>query len=714
MKQMSVKVASLAGFCFGVDRAVRRLDEVLAKKDEKTTVYTLGALIHNPQMISHYEKCGVITADPDDIEEIYRKTDEDHRTVILLRAHGIERQTEEKLRGYEKANNFFTVTDCTCPYVKKIHRIVESKCDENTPLIVIGSKEHPEVKGILSYTDGEKYVFSSSEEVAGAKIPEKNAVAVAQTTQNISEWKKCQENIKKLCTNPQFFDTICTVTENRQNEVGSLSRDSDIMLIIGGKSSSNTNKLYRIAKQNCPRTYFIENLSDLPDFSLQPECRVGIAAGASTPMGIIKEVETIMNEKTSMEGENFAELLEQSFKTLHTGETVKGVITAVSANEIFVDLGTKTTGVISTDELSDDASAETLAKYKVGDEIEAIVVKVSDADGVANLSRKKIERLQNWSKIVEAYNNGEVLTGKIVDVVKGGVIISVKDVRVFIPASHTGLPKDADVSALRGTTQKVKIIELDESRNRAIASIRVVLREERKAQEEAFWSEIEEGKRYEGTVKSIKSYGAFVDLGGVSGMVHITELSWSRIKNPSEVVKEGQKISVYVKSFDRETGRISLGYKAEEDDPWLKFKSQYNVNDVVSCKIMSLLPFGAFAEIIPGADGLIHISQIANKKIAKPADVLNVGDVVDAKITEIDDENRKISLSIRALIEEKEEKESAMPEDYVPDDAEPVEEDTPADDEPVAEEAPADAEPVAEETPADAEPTVEEAPADAE
>ena len=287
---MSVKVASLAGFCFGVDRAVRRLDEVLEKKDEKTTVYTLGPLIHNPQMISHYEKRGVITSSPENIEEIYRKTDENHRTVILLRAHGVKKETEEKLREYEKNNEYFTVADCTCPYVKKIHRIVESKCDKNTPLIVVGSKEHPEVEGILSYANGKKYVFSSSDELSQTKIPEEEAVVVAQTTQNISEWKKCQKIIKKLCTNPQFFDTICSVTENRQSEVDSLSRNSDIMLIIGGKNSSNSNKLYHIAKENCPRTYFIENISELPDFSLQPECRVGIAAGASTPMGIIKEV----------------------------------------------------------------------------------------------------------------------------------------------------------------------------------------------------------------------------------------------------------------------------------------------------------------------------------------------------------------------------------------------------------------------------------------
>ncbi len=665
---MSVKVASLSGFCFGVDRAVKTVEDLIAKHEDNTTIYTLGALIHNPQMIRHFEESGVITADIGDIDGIFSKTDEKHRSVIVIRAHGIERQTDTRIHDYERRNPYFKVVDCTCPYVKKIHRIVADKCKENDTLVVIGSAEHPEVKSIVSYTDTDKLIFSSSDELFKANLSQNDIVMVAQTTQNISEWKKCQEIIKKLCTNAQIFDTICSVTENRQTEVYSLALESDIMLIIGGKNSSNSNKLYHISKQNCQQTYFIENISDLPDFSLQPGCRVGIAAGASTPMGIIKEVETIMSEKTIMEGENFAELLEQSLKTLHTGETVKGIITAISANEIFVDLGTKTTGVISSDELGEDVSADALAKYKVGDEIEAIVVKVSDLDGVATLSRKKIERLNNWTKIVESYNNGDILEGKIVDVVKGGVIIVAESVRVFIPASQTGLAKNADMNVLRGTTQKVKIIDLDESRNRAIASIRAVLREERKAQEEEFWANVEVGKRYEGTVRSIKSYGAFVDLGAVSGMVHVTELSWTRIKNPSEVVKEGQTISVYVKSFDKETGKISLGYKAEEDDPWLKFTSQYNVDDVVSCKIISLLPFGAFAEILPGADGLIHISQIANKKIAKPADVLNVGDVVDAKITDIDDENRKISLSMRALIEEKEEEESAMPENYVPDD----------------------------------------------
>ena len=363
-------------------------------------------------------------------------------------------------------------------------------------------------------------------------------------------------------------------------------------------------------------------------------------------------IEEIKTTGAEPQNENFAELLEQSLKTLHTGEIVKGIITSMSASEVFVDLGTKTTGVISTDEFSDDASYNVEEHFKIGDEIEAIVIKVNDMDGVATLSRKRIERNNNWSIIVDAYHSGEILEGKIVDVVKGGLIIILHSVRVFIPATHSGVPKDGDLNALKGTMQKVKIIDLDESRNRAIASIRVVLREQRKAAEEEFWAGVEVGKRYTGTVKSLKNYGAFIDLGGVSGMVHITELSWTRIKHPSEVLKEGQQVEVYVKSFDREEGKISLGYKADEDDPWLKFMNQYKVNDVVTVKILSLLPFGAFAEIIPGADGLIHISQIADRKIAKPSEVLEIGQLVDAKIIEIDDENRKISLSIRALLED--------------------------------------------------------------
>ena len=356
-----------------------------------------------------------------------------------------------------------------------------------------------------------------------------------------------------------------------------------------------------------------------------------------------------------MSEKNFAELLEESMKTLNTGDIVTGVVTSISQNEITLDLGTKTTGVIVHDKLTNDPSAKLDEMFKIGDEVKAKVIRVSDVEGIAMLDKLRVDSEQNWYGIVAKYEAGEAVEGKIVEMVKGGLIISIDSVRVFIPASLSGVAKEAGVEALQalvGTTQKVKIVEIKEDRKRAFASIRAIQREERKAKEEAFWNQVEIGQIYEGPVKSLTNYGAFVDLGGVDGMVHTSELSWRRIKHPSEVVKVGDVIKVYVKDLDREKGRISLGYKTEDMDPWNIFTSKYSVGDLASVKIVSLMPFGAFAEVVPGADGLIHISQIADHKIAAPADVLKVGDVVDAKVTAIDDENRKISLSIRALLED--------------------------------------------------------------
>ena len=350
------------------------------------------------------------------------------------------------------------------------------------------------------------------------------------------------------------------------------------------------------------------------------------------------------------EQENFAEMLEASIKTLNTGDIVEGVITSISQNEIHLDLGAKTTGVITHDKATNDSSAKLEDLFKVGDVVRAKVVKVSDIDGIATLDKTRVDADANWVAVVNAYETGEILEGKIVEAVKGGVIINLNGVRVFIPASQTGVPKDGDLATLVGTTQRVKIIEIKAERKRAYASIRAVLREERKAKEAEFWANIEEGKEYDGEVKSLTSFGAFVDLGGVDGMVHTSELSWRRIHHPSEVVSVGDKLHVYVKSFDPEKGRISLGYKTEEMNPWTQFVNQYREGDVADVRIVSLMPFGAFAEIVPGCDGLIHISQIADHRITKPEECLEVGQVVRAKITGIDMDNRKISLSMSALL----------------------------------------------------------------
>jgi 4-hydroxy-3-methylbut-2-enyl diphosphate reductase len=490
------------------------------------------------------------------------------------------------------------------------------------------------------------------------KLHKKTPVFVAQTTFNLSEWKKSQKIIEKLYTKSIIFDTICNVTEKRQTEAKTLSKMCDAMIVIGGKESSNTAKLASICRQYCENTWMVESASEVKAFLPNTHKKVGIVAGASTPSDIIEEVFKNMSE------ENFAQMLDESFKTLNTGDTVTGIVTKVTDADLQLDLGTKVTGMIKAEQITDDSSVKLTEMFKVGDEVEAFVIRVSDVEGVAELSKKRVDSDKNWVKIVKASEDQEILEGKVTEAVKGGVVVVVDSVRIFVPASQTGVPKEGDLNALVGTVVKLKVIEIKPFGKKAIGSIRVVLREERRAKEAAFWAEIEEGKKYTGTVKSMTSYGAFIDLGaGVDGMVHTSELSWKHIKSPADVLAIGDEITVFVKSFDAEKKRISLGYKTDDTNPWLLFRNTYNAGDVVTVKIVNMMPFGAFAEIMDGVDGLIHISQIAQNRIGKPADVLELGQEVDAKIIEIDDENKKVSLSIRVLLDEAQAEAEAMPEE---------------------------------------------------
>ncbi len=646
---MSVTVASLAGFCFGVSRAVETVEDAIKNGG---TVYTLGKLIHNPGFIRDLESRGVKIIDADGIEAAASAACEGSPAVICTRAHGITAELDAKLSALAAANPHFKVHDCTCPYVKKIHKIARDETDADTVLCVLGDEAHPEVRGIVSYANGPHVVATTAEALVellkNDDFSGKKVVLVAQTTQNLSEWKKTIKIFEKLYTNAKIYDTICSVTENRQDEVLKLSRKMDMMIIIGGKDSSNTNKLFEVSKQNLQLSFLIEDASSIPLEYVKPHMKVGIAAGASTPGKIIQEVQNIMSENIE---KTFEEMLDESIKTIKNGDRITGVITQVSENEIQVEIpGVKFTGIIVYDELTDDPAVKLCDTYKVGDEIEAKVLKVNDAEGTAALSKKKIDVDKNWQVVVAASQNNEILDAKIIEVVKGGIIGLCDGVRVFIPASQSGLPKDADLHALQGQVKKVRIIDINEQRKRVVASIRVVEREENKAKRDAFWAQVEEGQQYRGEVKSLMNYGAFVDLGGVDGMVHTTELSWRRIKHPSEVVKVGDVIDVTVKAVDKEAKRISLSYKTPDMDPWKIFTDKYAEGDVATVKIVSLMDFGAFAEVVPGADGLIHVSQIAVEKIAKPADVLKVGDEVEAKITKIDLDNHKISLSIKALL----------------------------------------------------------------
>lgn len=633
---MSVRVAKTAGFCYGVKRAV---DEVYRRVENGEKIGVLGELIHNHNVIDDLKSRGVKIYE--DISEA-----EQDRTLVI-RTHGVKKEIIDEItaKGIE-------YVDLTCPFVAKIHRIVREHHEKGFQIVIVGDKNHPEVIGINGWCGGDAFITYDENCKLPQNLAEKEVCVVAQTTINKEIFGKIVQIIKNTCKSVVVFDTICNATKDRQSEAAALSAESDVMFVVGGTKSSNTAKLFEIAKANCPEAYFIETAADIPAGVKYKNKKIGITAGASTPGRIIEEVFTTMDEKMTNE-ESFAELFAQSeSKTLNNGDIVDATVVEIRNNEVIVDLGGfKYNGQLAADQLSDDPYAKVTDLVKPGDEIKVYVVGVNDAEGKVVLSRKKVVAAESWNKMKEAYENKEVLEGKIIKSVKGGVIALVNQTQVFVPARHAALRFVQDLDTLLNTEVKLRLIDMDERKKRFVGSVRSVLEEEKKAVEDAFWSAAEAGKEYTGAVKSLTSFGAFVDLGGVDGLVHISELSWNKIKHPSEVVKEGDVITVYIKDLNPETKKISLGYKKAEDNPWVIAKAKYNVGDVVKCKVVRIMPFGAFCEIMPNVDGLIHISQIADRRIGKPEDVLTIGDEVEAKITAIDWDANKISLSIRALIE---------------------------------------------------------------
>ena len=647
---MSVTVAKNAGFCFGVSRAVELVEQSAASGKQ---VVTLGPIIHNRHVVEKFEKLGV--------KVIGKPEDARHGMTVIIRSHGVAKRVIDALEERR-----VEIIDATCPFVKRIHGIVAKAEEEGRLPVIIGTRAHPEVEGIAGWC-GQCRIFESPEELhnwadSGEVTADTPLCMVSQTTSAESLWKKCCEIAKKQFTNLKIFDTICRATEFRQGEAAVLSASCQAMVVVGDPTSSNTGRLAMICREHCPRVALVDNASELnPDF-FKGVTNVGITAGASTPAWIIKEVNKTMSEITNVEAvqeENFAELLEQSIKTLNTGDKVIGTVTGIGNTEVQVDLGTKHAGYIPYDEVSTDPSVKPEDILKLGDEIEVFVVRVNDQEGTVQLSKKKLDGMKVWDEMGSYAEEKTTVEGTITEENKGGLVANVKGVRVFIPASQSGIAKGGDMTGMVGKTVSLKITEVNRARRRVIGSIRAVNAEERKANREKIWAEIEVGAKYHGVVKSLTSYGAFVDIGGVDGMVHVSELSWNRIKTPADVVKVGDEIDVYVISFDTEKHKISLGYKTAEMNPWNQFMSKYAVGDVVDAKIVKLMTFGAFAEIIPGVDGLIHISQIADKRIGKPEDVLSEGQDVQVKITDVDAENKRISLSIRALLETPAEAEDA-------------------------------------------------------
>ena len=676
-------LAKTAGFCFGVDRAVNLVYELVGE-DKK--VCTLGPIIHNAQLVADLESKGVKIID--DISQAPQGY------TVVVRTHGVEKSVLDELetKGIDYVN-------ATCPFVTKIHNIVK-KQDENTVVLIAGDKNHPEVLGIKSYCKGDSYVFKNEEElieiIQKCEIAQKNdVICVAQTTFSLNEQKKCKKIFKKLCTNCKIFDTICNATSDRQNEAEELSKNSDAMIVVGGRHSSNTCKLRDTGEANCP-TFLIETADELASLDLSKYNVIGVTAGASTPSVIIKEVLKSMSEeikekevettsavteevvetaenadkatkpavKASADGEaSFEELLNESFKENENSKVVTGTVVRITPTEVFVDVpGRKQTGVVAFDDLSSENISKCEDVVAVGDEIQLVIMKTDDQDGVLKLSKRLFDAVKGWDEIVAAKENDEILEGQVTAVIRGGVLVSAKGTRVFVPASLTGVPRNQELSVLKDATVKFKIIDINPARRRAVGSIKVVSDAERKEKQEALWATLKVGDKVKGTVKSLTSYGAFVDLGGIDGMVHISELSWSRIKHPSEVVNVGDVVEVTIKSLDEETKKISLGFKNIEDNPWEILKRDYPVGSVVDAKIVSFATFGAFANILPTVDGLIHISQISWDRIKAPQDVLKIGDVVKAKIIEIDFDKKRVSLSMKELLDKPESAEEAAPE----------------------------------------------------
>ncbi len=676
---MNIILADSAGFCFGVNRAVNKVEELLS---DGKKVATLGPLIHNPQYIQSLCDRGALIVDsPDEVPE---------NCELVIRAHGITKDLLEKVKEAG-----ISYSDATCPFVMKIQKIINKDSTSDNIVLIAGDEDHPEVKGFRSYCKGESFVFRNHDELScllneNEFFSEKEVIFVAQTTFSIIEYKKCSELIKKYCTNVKIFDTICDATSKRQKDACNLSHKCDIIIIIGGRNSSNTQKLKAVCENNT-RTFLIESAEELSDIDFSGCSTIGVTAGASTPVCIIKEVIKTMSELVNniesaeavgqavADSEmSFEQALEESLKSLNSDQKVVGTVLRVTPTEIQVDIGRKQTGIIPYDEYSADPSADPSKEVKVGDELNLIIMKTNDADGFITLSKKRYDAQANWDKIASAKDNGEVLNGNVAEILNKGVIVISDAVRVFVPASQATLSRNEKLEDLLGQNVNFRIIDVDTRRRRVVGSISSVLREARKASRDAFWAQVEVGQKYEGTVVSLTEFGAFVEIAsGVQGLCHKSELSWNRIKHPSEVVAVGDKLEVNVKNIDAENKKISLGFKKIEDSPWEILRRDYPVGSTIDVQIVSLTTFGAFAQIIPHIQGLIHISQIANHRVEKPQDELNIGDTVKVMITNIDFEKKHVSLSIRALLapEETEEVAEDVAEDEVPEGtAVPIEE----------------------------------------
>ena len=644
---MKIEVAAHAGFCFGVRRSVSAVDGLLASGKRITT---LGPVIHNPAVIEGMKARGVVVAE--EKEEVEGDT-------VVIRAHGAPKSVHDYFlkKGME-------VVDTTCPFVERIHRWVREASAQGIPVLIVGEKEHAEVVGIRGWVEGSDCFIVYSAGEIDALPPMQRACIVAQTTTPQALYDGLCAHLRERIPECEVFGSICKATVLHQSEARELAARVDVMLVVGGRNSSNTRKLFALCSEICKRTYFIEKAEQVAGIPITGNEIIGITAGASTPDEIIKEVVTRMSEldktitpqtdapveaQDSAQDSEFAAEFEKTLVSIRPGQTVTGTIVQVTDNEVCVNIGYKSDGLIPVAELINQENHR--EAYKVGDEIEVEVVKVNDGEGNVLLSQKNIVSRKNWDALVAKYENNEYVEGVGKDVVKGGLIVDVDGVRTFVPASQLSERYVEKIDQFVGKPMKLKIIEVDKQKRRLVASRKAVLAEESAAAKAAAWEKLEVGTIVHGIVRRLTDFGAFVDIGGVDGLIHITDLSWGRVKHPSDVVKPGDEVDVLVLALDRERERISLGLKQTKPKPWETAQVNYPVGSICEGKVVRIVTFGAFVELEPGLDGLVHISQIAPTRINKVEDVLHVGDMVRVRILDVNPEAKRISLSIRDAAE---------------------------------------------------------------
>lgn len=629
---MEIILAKSAGFCFGVKRAV----DYAYSKAGKGDIYTYGPIIHNKEVTCDLDKKGV---------RVIENLDDVKSGEVIIRSHGVPPSVYEAL---EKRS--IEYTDCTCPFVKKIHNIVKDNYNKGKRIIIVGNKSHPEIIGINGWCQNSAITINSIEEAENVQLEkEVDYALVVQTTFQTDVFESIITCLNKKSDNIEIFRTICSATGDRQKEAVEIAKVVDQMIVLGDKSSSNTRKLYEISKKYCKNVYLCERICDLELQKIKNNGTMGITAGASTPSVIIKEAVNAMSE---MENKSFEEMLDSSLVTLRTGQIVKGKVISVSATgEVAVDLGYKSDGIIARSEFSDDVNVEPADVVKPGDEIEVFVVRVNDGDGNVQLSKKKVDADKNYVVIEEAFNNGTPVKGKVTEQVKGGLIAIVNGARVFVPSSQISNRYVEDLSSFIGKEFDFEVLEFDKSKRRIVVGRKALAQKEIDAKRAEVFSAIKVGDKINGKVSRIVEFGAFVDLGGVDGLIHISEMSWGRVKKVTDVLSVGDDVTVTVLDVNPEKGKISLSLKDLNADPWKDAATKYAIGNVVTGKVVRMVPFGAFVELEEGVDGLVHISQIAYKHVEKPEDELTIGQEIQAKVTELDLDAKKISLSIKETLE---------------------------------------------------------------